>query len=124
VPLSDHVNAYEKSFIEGRAKYIILDGACVPDMRIGRVVPTGAARIDLFGLGIFAWALLGFANVYYSLARQAFDWTLVNVRHKTSVALSRFMAYHTELQHAIAQMAIEIKGIGPHIDNIAQDWAE
>jgi hypothetical protein len=40
------------------------------------------------------------------------------------VALSRFMAYHTELQHAIAQMAIEIKGIGPHIDNIAQDWAE
>jgi alkylation response protein AidB-like acyl-CoA dehydrogenase len=107
-----------------RSDDIILDGVFVPDMRTGRVVPTGAERIDPFVLGIFAWALLGFANIYYSLARQAFDWTLVNVRHKTPVALSCSMAYHAELQHAIAQMAIEIKGIGPHIDNIAQDWAE
>ena len=42
----------------------------------------------------------------------------------STMALSRSMAHHTELQHAIAQMTIEIKGIGPHLDNIAQDWTE
>ena len=33
--------------------------------------PPGAAGVDLFVLSIFAWALLGFANVYYALGAGA-----------------------------------------------------
>src|SRR5580765_1618729 len=42
-----------------------LNGVFVPDRYVGRVVPAGAAGIDSFVLGVFAWALLGFGNVYY-----------------------------------------------------------
>ena len=45
----------------------ILDGAFVPDKYIARVVAPGAAGVDVFVLSIFAWALIGFANVYYAL---------------------------------------------------------
>jgi hypothetical protein len=47
-----------------------------------------------------------------------------NVQKKPFIALSRSMAYHAELQHAIAEMAIELDGIGPHIKRIAQDWSD
>jgi alkylation response protein AidB-like acyl-CoA dehydrogenase len=100
----------------------ILDGAFVPDQYVGRVVPAGAAGIDMFVLGIFVWGLLGFSHVYYGLAQRAFDWTIENVKKKTSLALSRSVAYHAEIQHAIADMAIELKSIAPHIEKVAQDW--
>ena len=57
-----------------------------------RVVPTGAAGVDPFVLGIFAWALLPFANIYYGLAQRALDLTLHRIKKKTSLALSRSMA--------------------------------
>jgi alkylation response protein AidB-like acyl-CoA dehydrogenase len=102
----------------------ILDGAFVPDQYIGRVVPAGAAGIDQFVLGIFAWALSGFANVYYGLAQRALDMTIESVKSKTSLALTRSMAYHPEIQHAIADMVIEIESIGPQIEKAAQDWSD
>ena len=49
----------------------ILEGAVVPDRYVARVVPAGFAGADLFVLAIFQWALTGFANVYYGLARRA-----------------------------------------------------
>jgi alkylation response protein AidB-like acyl-CoA dehydrogenase len=102
----------------------ILDGAFVPDQYIGRVVPAGAAGIDQFVLGIFAWALSGFANVYYGLAQRALDMTIESVKSKTSLALTRSMAYHPEIQHAIADLVIEIESIGPQIEKAAQDWSD
>lgn len=102
----------------------VLEGAMVPDRYIGRVVPAGAAGIDLFVLGIFAWALLGFANIYYGLAQRVLDLTIENVKRKTTLALSRSMAYHPEVQHNIADMVIEMESIGPHIDKVAQDWSD
>ncbi len=51
----------------------ILDGVSSRTTRIARVVAPGAAGVDGFVLGIFAWALLGFANVYYGLASRAMD---------------------------------------------------
>jgi len=45
----------------------------VLDERVARVVPAGATGIDAFVLGIFGWALIGFGNVYYGLARRALD---------------------------------------------------
>lgn len=101
----------------------ILDGVFVPDRFIARVVPAGAAGIDPFVLAVFAWALLGFGNIYYGLAQRALEMTLAAVRSKRSIALSRPMAYHAEVQHRIAQMGLEMEGIAPHLDRIAEDWS-
>src|SRR6266850_2658707 len=79
-----------------RSDDTILDGAFVPDRYVVRVVPAGAAGIDHFVLGLFAWALLGFGNIYYGLARRALDLTIENAKSKRSIALSRPMAYHAE----------------------------
>jgi alkylation response protein AidB-like acyl-CoA dehydrogenase len=107
-----------------RSEDTILDGAVVPDQYIARVVATGAAGIDLFVLAIFAWSEPTFGNIYYAIAQRAFDWTVEHVKQKTSLALSRSMAYHAEVQHAIADMALELEAIGPQLDKIAQDWSD
>jgi alkylation response protein AidB-like acyl-CoA dehydrogenase len=107
-----------------RSDDTVLDGVFVPDQYVARVVPAGAAGIDPVVLGVFAWALLGFGNIYYGLAQHAIDWTIAQVQQKTSIALSRTMAYHAEVQHAVAEMALELEGIGPHLEKIAQDWAD
>jgi alkylation response protein AidB-like acyl-CoA dehydrogenase len=33
------------------------------------------------------------------------------------------MAYHPEVQHAIAEMVIELESIGPHLEAVAEDWS-
>jgi alkylation response protein AidB-like acyl-CoA dehydrogenase len=101
----------------------ILDGAFVPDERIARVVPPGGAGVDAFVLGIFAWALVGFGNIYYGLARRVFDQTIERVKTKSSLGLTRSMAYHPGIQNAIADMALELESIEPHLDRVAEDWS-
>ena len=102
----------------------ILDGAFVPDRYIARVVPAGAAGVDLFVLGVFAWALMGFGNIYYALARRALDLTLQSLKTKRSIALSRPMHYHAEVQHRVAQMGLLLDTIEPHLESVAKDWSE
>ena len=106
-----------------RSEDTILDGAYVPDRYIARVVPAGAAGIDHFVLAVLAWALVGFGNIYYGMAQRALDMTLDTVKKKKSIALTRSMAYHPEVQHAVAQMGVEMESIGPHLDRIADDWS-
>jgi alkylation response protein AidB-like acyl-CoA dehydrogenase len=106
-----------------RSDDTVLENAFVPDRYIVRVVPAGAAGIDSFVLGIFAWALMGFGNVYYGLAKRALDQTIASVKTKGSLALTRSMAYHPEIQHAIAEMIIELESIGPQLESVAQDWS-
>ena len=106
-----------------RSDDTVLENAFVPDRYIARVVPAGAAGIDQFILGVFAWALMGFGNVYYGLAKRALDQTIASVKTKGSLALSRSMAYHPEIQHAIAEMIIELESIEPHLESVAQDWS-
>ena len=106
-----------------RSDDTVLEGAFVPDRYIARVVPAGAAGIDQFVLTAFAWALMGFGNVYYGLARRALEQSLETVKGKSSIALSRSMAYHAEVQHAIAEMVIELESIGPHLEKTAEDWS-
>jgi alkylation response protein AidB-like acyl-CoA dehydrogenase len=101
----------------------VLDGVFIPDSQVFRVVSPGAAGVDLFVLGIFAWALLGFGNVYYGLAQRAMDMTQEAVKSKKSIALTRPMSYHPEVQHEIAEMAMELEAIGPHLDSVAADWS-
>jgi alkylation response protein AidB-like acyl-CoA dehydrogenase len=103
----------------------VLEGAFVPDRYIARVVPTGFAGADLFILAIFAWALTGFANVYYGLARHALDLTVANLKTKTSIGISRgSLIHHPEVQHSVADMVIELEGIGPQLDRLADDWTQ
>lgn len=83
-----------------RSDDTILDGVFIPDRYIARVVPAGAAGIDHFVLALFAWALLGFGNIYYGLARRAYETTLQSVKSKRSIALTRSMAYHAEIGRA------------------------
>ncbi|HEX4023645.1 MAG TPA: hypothetical protein VHX52_02910 [Steroidobacteraceae bacterium] len=52
-----------------RSDETILEGAFIPDHYIARIVPAGAAGIDQFVLGVFAWGLLGFGNIYHALDR-------------------------------------------------------
>jgi alkylation response protein AidB-like acyl-CoA dehydrogenase len=106
-----------------RSDDTILDGAFVPDRYVARVVPAGAAGIDPFVLAVLAWALVGFGNVYFGIAQRALDMTLDTVKRKKAIALTRSMAYHPEIQHAVAQMGIEMESVGPHLDRIAQDWS-
>jgi alkylation response protein AidB-like acyl-CoA dehydrogenase len=106
-----------------RSDDTVLENAFVPDRYVARIVPAGAAGIDPFVLSVFAWALMGFGNVYYGLAKRALDQSIRAVKSKGSLALSRSMAYHPEIQHAIAEMIIELESIGPHLEKIAEDWA-
>jgi len=106
-----------------RSDDTVLENMFVPDRYIARVVPAGAAGVDPFVLSVFAWALMGFGNIYYGLAKHALDQCVTTVKSKGSLALSRSMAYHPEVQHAIAEMVIELESIGPHLETIAQDWS-
>jgi alkylation response protein AidB-like acyl-CoA dehydrogenase len=105
-----------------RSDDTVLAGALVPDRYVARVLPAGA--VDAFVLAVFAWALLGFANVYYAIAQRALDLTVPSARQRTSLGLTRPMAYHPEVQHLVAEMALELEAMGPHVDRIAADWSD
>jgi len=49
---------------------------------------------------------------------------VAHVKQTTSLALSRSIASHADVQHAIADMALALEAIGPHLDTIAQDWSD
>jgi alkylation response protein AidB-like acyl-CoA dehydrogenase len=106
-----------------RSDDTVLEGAFVPDRYIVRRLAAGAAGLDAFVLGVFAWGLLGFGNVYYGLARRALDLTVEGIKKKTSIGLSRPMAYHAEVQHAVAEMVLDLEAIGPHLDQVAEQWS-
>ena len=104
-----------------RSDDVVLDGAFVPDRYIARIVPAGT--IDPLVLGMFAWPLTGFANIYYGIAQRALDLAVAGLKAKTSLAVSRSMAYHPEFQHSVAEMALALDPVGPHLDKLADDWS-
>jgi alkylation response protein AidB-like acyl-CoA dehydrogenase len=106
-----------------RSDDTVLENAFIPDRYVARIVPAGESGIDPFVLGALAWALMGFGNIYYGLAKRALDLSVTSAKSKTSLALTRSMAYHPEVQHAIAEMAIELESIGPHLEAVAEDWS-
>jgi alkylation response protein AidB-like acyl-CoA dehydrogenase len=106
-----------------RSDDTVLENVFVPDRYVARIVPPGGAGIDPFILSIFAWALMGFGNIYYGLAKRALDESVRYAKSKGSIALSRSMAYHAEVQHAIADMVLELESVGPHLEKTAVDWS-
>ena len=106
-----------------RSDDTILDGAFIPDDHIVRVVPMGLAGADYFVLSIFAWALLGFSNIYYGLAKRMLELTVEQVKNKGSLALTRSMAHHPDVQRGVADMVIGLEAIGAQIESVTQDWS-
>jgi len=106
-----------------RSDDTVLENAFIPDRYIARVVPAGGAGIDGFVLGALAWALMGFGNIYYGLAKRALEHSVTAAKSKGSMALTRSLAYHPEIQHAIADMVIELESVGPHLESVAEDWS-
>ncbi|HLF78115.1 MAG TPA: acyl-CoA dehydrogenase family protein, partial [Dehalococcoidia bacterium] len=104
-----------------RSDDTILDGAFVPDQYISRILPAGA--VDQFILTLFAVALTGIASIYYAIALRARDLAVEGVKRRTSLAVTRSMAYHPEMQHSAAQMSLLIQAMGPQLDSVARDWS-
>ncbi len=101
----------------------ILDRTFVPDEATALVCPAGFAGAGLYHVALFAWALLGFGAVYSAVAHRAFDDTVKRVHERRSVALSRSMAYHPEVQHNVAEMRIHLEAMDAHLDRVCDDWA-
>jgi alkylation response protein AidB-like acyl-CoA dehydrogenase len=100
----------------------VLDGAFVPDDRIGCVHPAGdgsAPFVALMGL----WALTLIANVYLGIAERAFDLAVASAKKKSSIAIPRAtFAYNPMIQHRIAEMFLELDAARATVDRLAADW--
>ena len=107
-----------------RSDDTVLDGAVVPDKYIARVIPAGAAGVDHFILGFFTWGLVGFANVYYGLSLRIREVLIEQLKTKSSIALTRPMTYHPEVQHGVSEITMDLEAMGPHVEAIASDWSE
>jgi len=107
-----------------RSDDTILDGTFVPNKYIVRVLPADFAGADMFIVSLFAWALVNFANVYAACAQRGFDLAIESANKKTSIALGgKTMAYNPMVQYNIADMALELEGLMPHLDRVASDWS-
>jgi len=104
-----------------RSDDTILDNVFVPDKYVARIVPAGA--LDHFVGAVFAWALLNFGSIYYGLAERARDVAITAARKKTSLGVTRTMAYHPEIQHLFSEMQLTLEAIAPQIDSVASDWS-
>jgi alkylation response protein AidB-like acyl-CoA dehydrogenase len=100
----------------------VLDKAFCPDELCPVVCPAGFAGAGPFHVGIFAWALTGFAAVYHGAGRRAMDLTLAKMPTRTSVALRRSMAHHPEVQHHVAKMRMAHDAAEALLDRTAADW--
>jgi alkylation response protein AidB-like acyl-CoA dehydrogenase len=107
-----------------RSDDTVLDGVFVEDKYIARVLPADFAGADAFVLSVFAWAPVNFANIYAACAQRAFDIAVASVQKKTSVAMTgKTMAHNPMVQHTVAEMALLLEGMWPHLDSIANDWS-
>ena len=104
-----------------RSDDTLLDGAFVPDKYVARVVPAGTA--DLFVLAIFAWAEPTFASIYLGLAERARDLAAAGAKKRTSLALTRSMAYHPEVQRCFSEMQLALEGTSAQVERVAEEWS-
>jgi alkylation response protein AidB-like acyl-CoA dehydrogenase len=106
-----------------RSDDTILENVFVPSSHVVRVVPMGMAGADIFVLSIFAWALGGFANVYYGLAQRMVELAVEQVKGQSSLGLTRSKAYHPEVQHGVADMVMELEAMRAIIESVTGDWS-
>jgi alkylation response protein AidB-like acyl-CoA dehydrogenase len=102
----------------------VMDRAFCPDELVALVCPAGFAGAGLFQVGIFAWALMGFAAVYLGAATRAFDMAVQRAPQRTSLAMENSMAHHPEVQHHVAEMRIALDAATAMLERTCSDWAE
>jgi alkylation response protein AidB-like acyl-CoA dehydrogenase len=100
----------------------LLDGVFVPSSQVPVDCPAGFAGADLFHVTLFGWALTGFAAVYLGIAERALEEVTTQLADKTSLALTRPMTYHPEVQHGVAEMRMAIETSTALLDRTVDDW--
>ena len=105
-----------------RSDDTILHDVFVPDRYVARILPPGV--LDPFLASLFAWGLGGFCNIYYAAACRARDLAVAGARKKTSLAVSRSMAYHPEIQHSAVEISLALEQVLAQINSLTQDWNE
>lgn len=100
---------------------VLLEGRFAPDKGMGRTFPAGGD--DAYVVAVFAWALLGFANIYYGMAQRTCDLAVASIKAKSSLGLTGSMTYRPEVRHSIARMALTLAPVGPHLEQLAHEWS-
>ena len=101
----------------------VLDRTFIGDDRVVMVCPAGFAGATPYHVALFAWALLGFGAVYSGVARRSYDLTVAQAGKRSSIALTRSMAHHPEVQHYVAEMRMKLELIDAYLERTASDWA-
>jgi alkylation response protein AidB-like acyl-CoA dehydrogenase len=100
----------------------VLDGAFVPDERIGAVVPAGHQEHP-FLVAMDVWALPLMANVYLGIAERALELAVESATTKRSVAIPRgAYAFNPMVQHQLAEMYLELDAARATVDRLIADW--
>lgn len=98
----------------------IFEDAFIADDLIVATVPAGQPSVML--LTSLAWVEVTFASIYLGIADRALDLAVQNARKRTSLALTRSMAYHPEVQHEIAEAVLAIDTATAVVERVADEW--
>ncbi len=101
----------------------VLDGTFLADEDVVLTCPAGFAGAGPFQVAVFAWAMLGFAQVYTGIAQRAFDLAVERVHQRGSIALTRSMAHHPEVQHQVAEMRMALETVDAHLTRVSEQWS-
>jgi alkylation response protein AidB-like acyl-CoA dehydrogenase len=100
----------------------VLDGVHVPDEQVVRVLSAGDPS-DLWFGAMGAWAFLLIGAVYVGIADRALQLACREASSKTSIAIERAtIAHNPEVQHATAQMYVDVLTAGTLLEATADDW--
>jgi alkylation response protein AidB-like acyl-CoA dehydrogenase len=101
----------------------VLEGTFLANEDVVKTCPAGFAGAGVFQVAVFAWAMLGFANVYAGIAHRAFDLSVERAHERRSMALTRSMAYHPEVQHEVAEMRMRLETMDAHLGHVCREWS-
>jgi alkylation response protein AidB-like acyl-CoA dehydrogenase len=101
----------------------VLEGTFLANEDVVKTCPAGFAGAGVFQVAVFAWAMLGFAKVYAGIAHRAFDLSVERTHERRSMALTRSMAYHPEVQHEVAEMRMRLETMDAHLDHVCAEWS-
>ncbi len=105
-----------------RSDDTILEGAVAPQKYVARVY--GPGQSDAMLTAAFTWVEVGFGSVYAGIAGRAIELAVATARSKTSLGLTRSMAYHPEIQHELAEMYVAQQASVALLERTASDWVD
>lgn len=107
-----------------RSDDTILEGVFVPDEDVAYVLPAGAAGMNLFVLGAFAWVETTFSSIYLGLAERAKDIAAEQLQSKSSMGIGQGLyKFHPEYQHSFAEIMMNLDQIEALVSRYANEWS-